>query len=257
MSCSSSYCEEWTPDQLQDLRPQAPRPRPQAPLPAPAGGGGRGSVSSHPALPTCNDLIERNFSKRQWYGCPVVKNKMLQGHEPRAADCDLVALGRSFLGSLTPSRQLILTSSEATRNGRGCMLSLDLDLQPHLENGYSAWHATRAPNLPKILAEGLLPGPSDPYGIYTYKDGLKHKCFGKDYCPAVRVYPGVFVKIVLHVSAAGLWAGQGPKVIRKDQWISDKAVVLGMQAEVFHADAFASDEVVLDLNHMLGLLEEA
>ena len=36
-----------------------------------------------------------------------------------------------------------------------------------------------------------------------------------------------------------------------DQWISDKAVVLGLEAEIFYADAFAPDEVVLGLAHML------
>ena len=116
---------------------------------------------------------------------------------------------------------------------------------------WSAWHGTNVLLVPWILNKGLLPGPAHPSGIYCFKDDLKKKT--DFYCHAVRCCPGVFAKIVLHISAKGLWADHEPKVIRGDQWISTEAVVLGMELEVLRADSLRSDEKVLDLDHMLRI----
>ena len=170
------------------------------------------------ALPTCTTFEARCFSVQQWYSCPMLKAKVVREAVPRPPkNCDLAGLGLRILQSFTLT-PLALRRSTPTRDGRGLLLALDLDPQPTLENGYSAWHATRVTSLTGILSQGLLPGPSPPIGIYTFRDALKYKCWGRDYCPAVRCCPGVFMKMILHVSPSGLWRGHEPNVIRTDQW---------------------------------------
>ena len=61
------------------------------------------------------------------------------------------------------------------------------------------------------------------------------------------------MKVVLHVLASGLRAGHPPKTIRTDQWISEEAVVLGLEAEICFAEALEPGEVVLDLEHESGI----
>ena len=56
-------------------------------------------------------------------------------------------------------------------------------------------------------------------------------------------------QIVLHVLASGLRAGHPPKTIRTDQWISEEAVVLGLEAEILFAEALEPGKVVLHLEH--------
>ena len=176
------------------------------------------------------------------------KAKKIKASEPQAPPgSDLRAIGCAVLCPLSQT-PLIFKASAPTRSGKGFLLAFDLEPQPSLENGYSSWHGTRLTNLKEIFSEGLLPGPSEPKGIYTYKDSLKEKCFGRSYCPAVRCRPGVFMKVRLHVLASGLRADHPPKTMRKDQWISEKAVVLGLEAEIFFVEALEPQEVVLDFD---------
>jgi len=77
----------------------------------------------------------------------MLKARVVRETEPRpSTNCDLAVLGFEFLQSfsLTP---LALRRSTPTRDGRGLLLALDLDPQPKLENGYSAWHGTRLTDL--------------------------------------------------------------------------------------------------------------
>ena len=46
-------------------------------------------------------------------------------------------------------------------------------------------------------------------------------------------------------------------MIRTHQWISERAVVLGLEAEIFHADAFDNTEKVLDLAWLAKQPKEA
>ena len=59
----------------------------------------------------------------------------------------------------------------------------------------------------------------------------------------------MFINVVLHVLASGLRAGHPPKTIRTDQWISEEAVVLGLEAEIFFAEALEPGGVVLGFEH--------
>ena len=61
---------------------------------------------------------------------------------------------------------------------------------------------------------------------------------------------GIFAKVKLHVLAKGLWDGHPPKTVRFDQWRSTKAVVIGIEAEIFHADALSNEEKVLEWERM-------
>ena len=205
-------------------------------------------------LPIASDFVNASLSFAKWYGCPTLPARGFK-REPAAAAVDLQTMGRDIIRNLSCKR-MILKSTTPTRAGKGMLLELDLEQQPTMENGHSAWHGTRVTNLKSIFAEGMRQGPAVPAGIYSFKDALKHKCFTRHYCTAVRCSPGVFIKVVLHLSASGLWGVHPPRTIRKDQWISKTAVVVGLEAEIFLAEALEAGEMVLDLDHMLGQMEE-
>ena len=64
----------------------------------------------------------------------------------------------------------------------------------------------------------------------------------------MRLVPSIYVACVLQVKASGLsvdWPKHPPKIIRKDQWISDHAIVVGIEVEVMYAVALQKGEVVL------------
>ena len=54
--------------------------------------------------------------------------------------------------------------------------------------------------------------------------------------------PGLLTKVMLTLSVSGRGGGRTPEALRKGQWRSDEAVVLGFQLEFFHAAAVFSDD---------------
>ena len=198
-------------------------------------------------LQTCATRL-RQFSLEQGNACPVIQSKAFKQRGPiPPASCDLTKFGCELITSIS-SVELLFFRYQQTRGGRGRKLSFNLVKQPQMENGYSAWHGTSITQLGSILREGLKPGPAIPTGIYTFRDELKDKSEG--YCCAVQCVPGIFAKVALHVLAKGLWTDHPPKVMRHDQWHSTKAVVIGIEAEIFHADALSNEEKVLEWERM-------
>ena len=55
------------------------------------------------------------------------------------------------------------------------------------------------------------------------------------------------MKVLAQVVAAGKWAGELPKIVRKDQWLTREAVVTGVTCELFGSQAFELGEGLIDL----------
>jgi len=98
-------------------------------------------------------------------------------------------------------------------------------------------------NLKGILTSGMRAGASLPTGIYTLKPEKKQRCW-MSYCPAMRCAEGIYMKVILRVSSENRRGGHQPKSLRKGQWISRSVLVLGIEAEVFHAAALQNSERV-------------
>ena len=70
----------------------------------------------------------------------------------------------------------------------------------------------------------------------------------------MRLVPGIYVTCVLQVSASGLraeWLQHPQKKVRRHQWTSEHAAVVGIEVEVLHA-AGLQEEAVLDVDTCVG-----
>ena len=126
-----------------------------------------------------------------------------------------------------------------------------------LLGGRTAHHGTSPGLLPRILVNGIVPGDATPIGIYSYSSERQEKCWGRSYAPIARAIPGLAAKLVVTLSVPCAPGRNQPELLRRGQWRSDSAVVIGFQIELFDAQAVDDQERILNLDRIYDGLDQA
>ena len=214
--------------------------------------------SADEALTEIEKMELVGWSHAEWHSflqshCIAVskRNKTnLPMHEEMPA---LNTIGMEIVNWLDGSGSLQLVSSEL--HEQTLLMHWKSKKQQPLsgDEGWPAWHGTHLPFLRSILKTGRLrSGTSLPLGVYCYKEILKHKAWG--YAPAFLVHPhGVWMQVAVLVSAAGQWKGQPPKTIRKDQWLTQEAVVAGLVCKLMATRSLSpGDDYIVDMRKLFS-----
>ena len=61
------------------------------------------------------------------------------------------------------------------------------------------------------------------------------------------------MKVLIRVDAAGKCAYEPPKTIRRDQWLTQEAVVTGVTCELFSSQGFKLGEGIIDLSKAMNM----
>ena len=219
---------------------------------------------SAPPLPIM-EILTCMMTTNDWraylekHSTDTVNNRTLRDMPSFCGSPDLEAIGTSIVAEVRGETQLELASSMVTRNGKGVLMTWLMKNVQSLASGkgWLAWHGTPLPYLASIVHSGRLqPGPEESTGVFCFKNENKDKAWF--YSPALCVHTaGVWAKVLIRVEAAGKWAGEPPKTVRKTQWFTLEAIVTGVTMELFGAHALELGEGIIDVRHLMPLSLQA
>jgi hypothetical protein len=106
-----------------------------------------------------------------------------------------------------------------------------------------SWHGTSLPFFFRIYhgpQKQLLPGDSNPPGVYVFDNSCKGKAYGyASYFPLLR---STWCQTVIHCAA------HRPRRIRGDQWLSQEVYMIGVELVVLRTEALLNSDQVIGVD---------
>ena len=222
--------------------------------------GNIGNRQSPTRVGVIQQLVSMKWTRGEWLKyvsvhSSSINKKQLLDMQPYFGVPSLKEIGSLIIDEVSASATLHCVSATVSRKGQGLLMNWEIKNSQSLGSGnqWQAWHGTSLPFLASILESGrLLPGPTDPDGVFCHKEQTKDKAWF--YAPACCVSTdfGVWMSVLIRVNAAGKWGREPPKTVRRDQWFTQEAVVTGVTCELFGSQSFHLGDGIIDLSNIIN-----